>query len=141
MGPGWLDFIADGALLVPEALEVSHGLDSVLHKSLDILLKACVFFILYDGLGSSLSSWGSWLVKIYFGSLPVLPVLELSPQELILDEIFWPTWLDDHCPEVIEHDVVYKGNSNRDPDQTEEDPKSSLENLSNDGKVAIDVKA
>ena len=121
MGPGWLDFVADGALLIPEAFEVAHGLYSILHKPLDVLLESCVFFILNDGLSGSLSSWCSWLIKIYFGGFSILPVLELSPQELIFDEIFWSTWLDDHRPEVIKHDVVYKRNTNGNPDQSEED--------------------
>jgi hypothetical protein len=41
---------------------------------------------------------------------------------------------------VIKHDVVDKRNTNGYPDQTEEDAQSSLEDLRNDGKVAIDVK-
>jgi hypothetical protein len=41
---------------------------------------------------------------------------------------------------MIKHDVVYKRNSNGYPDQSEEDSQSSLEDLRNDGKVAIDVK-
>lgn len=140
VSPCWLYFIADWALLIPEAFKVAHGLHSVFHKAFDILLETCVFFIFDNGFSCSFSGRGSWLVKIDFGSLPVLSVLELSSEEFVIDELLWSTWFDDHGPEMIKHDVVYQRYTDRNPDQSEEHAQSSLEHLSNDSKIAIDME-
>lgn len=116
--PRWLEVVALGALPVPEAPEVAHGLGSVFHESFNILLETFKPIIFHDGLCSA----RSWLLVTEgdLGSLTVFSVFDFFAELLVFHQVSGTTWLNDHGPKVVKNNVVEEREANRNPNKAEE---------------------
>lgn len=148
MGSSRLKLIAFSTFLIPEALQVAHGLRAVLHQSLHVLLQAleAVVFALSVVLGARapnrriIGKLRLVAVDDDLGCLATFSILNFLTQCLVIHEVARAAGLDDHGPEMIEHDVVDQGKTDGDPDESEEDAKSLLEQLSHDAEESVHVQ-
>ena len=103
MSSGRFKFIALGAFPIPEAVKVFHGLGAVLHEPFHVLLEAFKSIILLGLLDGF-----SFFVEADLSSLSAISVLDLFSEVLVGDQILRSTWLYNHRPKVVEHDVIKK---------------------------------
>ena len=98
-----LQFIAVLTFEIPEATEISHGLSTILHKSLHVFLQPfeSIVFALVEVVGA-----GDFAIDFYSGSLTTFPVFYFLSQLFVFFEVAWTAWFDDHRPKVIEYQIV-----------------------------------